>query len=66
MHTLMENHWNLETEIHECKYSKNCKEISILFNSNGKGTTKNINKLWQSDGSENYQLLLELQDPEHC
>ena len=62
----MDNHWKLETEIRECKYCKDFKESTILFNSNGKGIIKDIDKIGQSDGSENYQLLLELQDPDPC
>ena len=58
------NYWKLEIKIRECKYCKDFKEITILFNSNCKGITKDINKIGHSDDSENYQLLLELQDAE--
>ena len=57
-------YWKLEIKIWECKYCKDFKEITILFNSNCKGITKDINKIGHSDDSENYQLLLELQDAE--
>ena len=41
----LEIHCNWRIEIRECKYSKNFKDVTFLFNGNGNGISKNINKV---------------------
>ena len=56
----VENHWKSEIKTRKCKFLNRRGDNFFSSISNSKNTIKKSNKLWDSDGSENYQLLLGL------